>query len=132
MTTKKFLTILALLVAVAVLSACRSSQVYEVYDSPIPNGRISDRGFEKAAIRAGANLGWSVQRKAPGLMVATVHIRDHMAQVDIRYNSRSYSIRYRTSSNLKYDAEKQTIHSNYNSWVQNLDNAIRAQLSVRD
>jgi len=129
---KKLPAIMVLLLTVALMAGCRTSPVYEVYDSQIPNGPASAKAFERAAIVAGANMGWSVQRQSPGLMTGTLHLRDHMAQVDIRYNARSYSIRYRNSSNLKYDATKKTIHSNYNSWIQNLDNAIRAQLSVRD
>ena len=32
------------------------------------------------------------------------------------------------SSNLQYDGK--TIHSNYNGWIQNLDKAIRTQLTL--
>ncbi|EGV33478.1 putative lipoprotein [Thiorhodococcus drewsii AZ1] len=64
-------------------------------------------------------------------MIGTLYLRDHMAKVRILYDARRYSIRYQDSSNLKYNPDTKTIHSNYNSWVQNLDNAIRSQLSIR-
>jgi len=51
-----------------------------------------------------------------------------MAQVDIKYSTIAYSITYKDSSNLKYDGTK--IHSNYNGWIQNLDKAIKIQLST--
>jgi hypothetical protein len=48
--------------------------------------------------------------------------------MDIKYNTKSYSIEYKDSQGLKYDGTN--IHKNYNSWVMNLDNRIRAQLST--
>jgi hypothetical protein len=51
-----------------------------------------------------------------------------MAQVDIPYNRQMYSIVYRDSNNLDYDGVN--IHSNYNSWIQNLSAAINARLSM--
>jgi hypothetical protein len=51
-----------------------------------------------------------------------------MAVVDVNYTPQTYSITYKDSSNLGYDG--QSIHKNYNGWVQNLDKAIRAQLGA--
>jgi len=87
--------------------------------------------MERAIVTAGSGLGWRIERRAPGLMIGTLYLRDHMAKVRILYDARRYSIRYQDSSNLKYNPDTKTIHSNYNSWVQNLDNAIRSQLSIR-
>ena len=53
--------------------------------------------------------------------------RDHRAVVDVRYDTKTYSIKYKDSSNLQYDGT--SIHKNYNGWIQNLDNAIRARLT---
>jgi len=50
--------------------------------------------------------------------------------VDIAYDTKAFSITYKDSSNLQYDAAKSEIHKNYNGWVQNLENGIRAQLNV--
>jgi hypothetical protein len=47
--------------------------------------------------------------------------------VDIEHDAKSYSIKYRDSQNLNF-ADGQ-IHKNYNGWIQNLDKAIRAQLT---
>jgi hypothetical protein len=41
-----------------------------------------------------------------------------------------HSILYKNSSNLLYDADKQTIHENYNGWIQRLDNTIRARIAA--
>ena len=54
-------------------------------------------------------------------------LREHTAVVDIPYSARSYSIVYKRSDKL--NEMNGTIHSNYNGWVQNLDRAIRTEMS---
>ncbi len=51
-----------------------------------------------------------------------------MAVIDLEHDTKSYSIKYRDSTNL--NAKDGMIHRNYNSWVQNLDKAIRAELTA--
>jgi hypothetical protein len=63
----------------------------------------------------------------PGLIEGTLLLRTHMAKVNIKYDTSSYSITYKESSNLDYDGTN--IHKNYNGWIQNLDKGIRSQLS---
>ena len=53
-------------------------------------------------------------------------LRDHRAVVTVIYDTKSYSIKYKDSSNLNYDGK--SIHKNYNGWVENLDKAIRSNL----
>ena len=65
---------------------------------------------------------------APGLVRGTLNLRAHQAVVDIPYDAQRFGIRYLSSSNLDYDGR--SIHRNYNSWVQNLQNAIMAQPAV--
>ena len=83
--------------------------------------------MQKAIVRAGAGLGWQMKVAEPGLIVGTLRLRSHMAVVDIKYDTKAYSITYKDSSNLDYDGAN--IHKNYNGWVQNLDNAIRVQIA---
>ena len=71
-----------------------------------------------------------MKEQSPGLIVATLTLRDHLAVVEIPYSATSFSIRYKDSQNLRYNADDRSIHSNYNGWVQNLNNAILAGLSV--
>ena len=68
-----------------------------------------------------------MRKEAPGHIIGTLNIRDHIAIVDITYNSDSYSITYKDSTNLNYNGTN--IHRNYNNWINNLDNAIKVQLS---
>ena len=64
----------------------------------------------------------------PGLIVGTLNLRTHTAVVDIPFTASNYSILYRSSVNLNQQGDQ--IHSNYNGWVQNLDQAIRNQLQT--
>jgi hypothetical protein len=69
-----------------------------------------------------------MEPQGPGLMRGMLNLRTHQAVVDIPYDTQRFSIRYVSSSNLDYDGN--AIHRNYNSWVQNLQNAIVAQPAV--
>jgi hypothetical protein len=81
-----------------------------------------------AIVRAGASRGWRMQPQDDGHIIARLDVREHMAEVDIRYDEDSFDITYRDSENLNYDPETGTIHSNYNGWVQNLERDIHNQL----
>ena len=50
------------------------------------------------------------------------------AIIDIPYSATSYSIVFKRGENL--DVAEGTIHKNYNGWVQNLDRAIRTEISL--
>ncbi len=109
------------------LAACREAPVYNVEQAPLnaPKGAsLSQIG--KAIKVAGAQLGWQMQDVSPGKMVGKLYNRSHVAEVDLVYDKQNYSIRYKDSVNLNYDGA--TIHKNYNSWVQNLQKAITAQV----
>jgi hypothetical protein len=69
-----------------------------------------------------------MQQTNPGNVAGTLVVRDHKAVVDVNYDLKSYSIKYKDSTNLSYNGT--SIHSNYNGWIQNLDKAIRTQLSL--
>ncbi|MDS4028980.1 MAG: hypothetical protein RKO66_02750 [Candidatus Contendobacter sp.] len=123
-------TWLALIGIVALaLVGCRSNPVYNVEGAPVSTSTsgYNLRDVRNAIQQAGVSLGWQMKDVQPGLIIGTLYVRDHMAQVEIPYNRTSYSIIYRDSQNLGYDGVN--IHSNYNGWVQRLSGAINAQLS---
>lgn len=108
---------------------CRVAPVYEVQQAPVTSPRAASVADVERVIRtAGAGLGWQMTPRGPGSLEGTLILRDHRAVVDIKFDSKTYSIKYKDSSNLGYDGS--TIHPNYNGWVQNLERAIRAQLST--
>lgn len=127
--SKWTVVVVASVVALSLVS-CRVAPIYNVSNAPItaPKADISLSDVEKAIMRAGASLGWQMRPTSPGLIVGTLVLRTHTAVVDIKYDTTSYSITYKDSKNLQYDGTN--IHSNYNGWIQRLDNSIKAQLSL--
>ncbi|MCI4662263.1 MAG: hypothetical protein MRY63_10655 [Neomegalonema sp.] len=116
------------------LAGCRTlAPVENVSDAPFGitasqrSMALSD--YEKAIIRAGSNRGWVFKRIAPGQLEASVNVRGkHSAVVDIYYNTKTYSIRYKGSENLKYDPATNTIHPNYNQWIHLLEQEINTEI----
>jgi hypothetical protein len=124
----KWLMVLTLAL-VPVLVSCRRSPIYNVNNSPITTPkRVTLSDVRGAIERAGHGLGWQMESTGPGHIVATLYLRSHMAQVDIPYTTTSFSITYRDSKDLNYDGSN--IHSNYNNWIRNLDQAIQQQLAT--
>ena len=120
------LTFMALLSTVFLIS-CKSTPVYNVENSSTISG-VSIEKVKKAIYLAGAGLGWSMSDKGRGKAIGTLHLRSHVAVVDITYDNKTYSINYKDSQNLGY--ENGNIHSNYNGWIQNLNKAIQVNLSI--
>ncbi len=124
---KKLLKItVLLLLASFVFTACGTAPIYNVktrIDSP-----KSASATYRAIHSAGTALGWKINKIRPGVAQGKLYLRTHIAVVRINYSKYSYSIKYVKSTNLKYDAEKHTIHKNYNGWIQNLDNKINSLL----
>jgi hypothetical protein len=111
-------------------AGCRSNPVYNVEDAAIVTGKTQASAEEvrNAIIRAGSSLGWIMKPAGTGSILATLNLRKHVAVVDIKYNTKTYSILYKNSQNLDYDGVN--IHSNYNGWIQRLNQTIQAQLSA--
>ena len=117
----------SLVVFLLLLTGCRSGVVYNVIEHPIETKHTQDEVFNGIK-KAGMSLGWNIKKVAEGEAIGKLALRSHLAIVSIKYNANSYSINYKNSTNLNYDAGKGTIHSNYNGWIQNLKNAIDVQL----
>lgn len=112
-----------------ILAGCRANPVLNIENSPIEiSGKHTAKDIKKAIIRAGAALGWTMKAKKRGHIVGTLYLRKHVAVVDINYTNKTYNITYKDSQHLNYDGTN--IHQNYNSWVQNLNRQIQAQLST--
>ena len=105
--------------------------IYNVVSSPIPpNPAATMENLEKAILRAGLTLGWRMTPQGPGRAEGVLVLRTHTAIVDITYDTKAFNITYKDSIKLDYRESDKTIHSNYNGWVQNLEKAIRAQVTV--
>ncbi|MDO9118649.1 MAG: hypothetical protein Q7U39_11875 [Nitrospira sp.] len=120
--------------AMVVAVGCRGGgQVYEVKEAAVQTATGKDASqdqVQKAIIEAGVKLGWVMAVAKPGEIVGTLNVRSHTAIVTIPFSSKNYSILYKDSTNLKYNADKHTIHENYTGWIQRLDNEIRVRLTA--
>ncbi len=130
---KKVLSTLAVVaISTFVLTGCsRAVSVYNVDQTKveIKKGKSSEDVYQ-AIKKAGAGLGWIVTKKKEGTAEGRLMLRKHLAVVEIPYSTKSYSINYKNSNELNYNPSNNTIHKNYNSWIQNLDNAIQIQLNA--
>jgi len=108
-------------------SAFAGKPIEDIENTPIPDG-LDLQTIGTAVIDGCAERNWVATEVEPGHMQCTLYIRSHMAKVDVRFDTETFSITYADSDNLDYDAEDHEIHRNYNSWVQNLNGDIRTAL----
>jgi hypothetical protein len=121
----------ACLVLIAMLGCRGGAEIYNVKDAPINTSTRQTPSLEqvtKAIVQGGVGLKWAMAIVEPGHIVGTFNLRSHTAVVDITYNTKTYSITYKGSTNLNYDSNTQRIHGSYRSWIQELDNNIRNRL----
>jgi len=124
------------LIAALVLAGCRSAPVYSPQGIKFAEPAVSVtqpltlEDYKRAIIRGGARRGWTFEETAPGHLVGKLNVRGkHFATVDVTFDTREFSISYKDSQNLKYDPATQQIHTNYNSWVSNLQNDIQSEIT---
>jgi hypothetical protein len=116
------------------IGACASAQVPVRNFSAVPiaakaNPTLDEVG--KAIVKAGISAGWQMSDIKPGQIIGTYRIRRHIAVVDVAYTTASYNITFKSGDEgLKYDSQGQTIHQNYNGWVENLEVLIRAHVNA--
>jgi hypothetical protein len=124
-----FSKISLVLVLVMVVAGCTSRPIVNVTDQPVvamAGAQLSGDQVRDSIVKAGVGLGWVMTPVSPGLISGRLALRDHVATAEIRYSAATYSITYKDSTNLNYRDGQ--IHKNYNSWIENFDRDIRANL----
>jgi hypothetical protein len=124
-------SIFAVLIMVFAVVGCTTVPIVNVDGAAVPTAAgkpMTQEQVRAAIIRAGGALGWQMKDEGPNKMVGTLVLRTHTAVVEIPYSSTSYSIKYRSSTNL--DESGGNIHKNYNGWIQNLNKGINTQLEL--
>jgi len=99
-----------------------------------PGKMASPASVKEAIIAAARNKAWEVTEQSSGKLVATLHVRGkHTVVTEITYNAENFSLKYRDSTNMKYEAAgkdgKPAIHPFYNRWVIELKDAITKELA---
>ena len=83
---------------------------------------------EAAIARAAVARTWQVKNTGAGSVELTLVNRKHTVIVDVKYTKETYTIAYKNSVNMKYNAANNTIHPKYTNWVNNLRLAIDQEL----
>lgn len=127
---KKIYSILLVLALSFTLTGCgKTVEVRSFNDQYIPvYGETNKKSgnVEKSIIKAAASLGWKTKQIEKNKMLATLDIRTHQLVVLITYDDEKYSIEYKDSINMKYNAKKNKIHRQYVNWVTNLIRTINS------
>ncbi len=123
-------------IAALALAGCRAAPLYSPSDIAFAEPPttvkkvLTMEDYKNAIIVGGSQRGWTFQEEGPGHLVGSLAVRNkHFATVDVRFDTASFSISYRSSQNLNYNAGRNEIHPNYNSWVRNLQDDIQAQIT---
>jgi hypothetical protein len=122
---------LAAAALVFVVGCATTQPIHNVQNAPLvlPSGKsLTMSDVSKAITQAGTSLGWQMEAAGPGRLAGRLALRSHIAVIDVEHNTKSYSIKYRDSTNL--DARDGMIHKAYNVWIENLDKAIRNQMQM--
>lgn len=90
---------------------------------------LSSAQVKQAILAAAKEKGWVARELSPGMITASLAVRNHLAEIDIPYSGSTYSLLYKSSANLDYKPGDQTIHNQYNNWVNYLRLAIDGQLA---
>lgn len=110
-----------------------ATEIVNVKDAPVKTLSGKELTLDqvtKAIVLAGMGLKWEMEVVEPGHIIGTLNLRSHMAVVDIPYTTKTFSIMFKDSRGLRIvDSNGETvgIHRNYNSWIDNLKNAIRKE-----
>ena len=127
-----------ILVLMGLLWSGCTRDLYNVNNTPIPStkGSFGLEDVKKAIMKSrGTNyVHYQMNDLEPGLIKCVLTYKNHQAIVDITYSEKSYSILYQSSRNLSYQPASEdnaaTIHRHYNTWIRDLDESIKLNLSV--
>jgi len=111
------------------ITGCSTSKIKNVPTQNISKS-ISDEALFNAIKIAGAAYRWEVVKVERGVAKAIYNKRRHQAVVLINYGHQTYNIEYLSSKNLKYEANSNTIHKNYNNWIKDFKKNIDREIQL--
>jgi hypothetical protein len=122
------------LVAFVGLSAAGCDHRAQPIANPVPIAAASppeQKALEAAIETALANRKWTIKEHTPGRYTAAYAERSFSATVAVLYDGQGARVEYVDSQNLLYEksGEGAVIHRSYNTWVKNLANDIKVNLS---
>lgn len=117
---------------VFILNGCGAATLVHNIDNRNTLDQKSSMQQVEDAIQQGAlRKSWTIKKEKEGLLSATLNVRGgkHIAIVSIAYDTKGYSINYKESHGLDYDASANTIHKSYNKWIATLEKNINYELA---
>lgn len=102
--------------------ACNAAPIRPV-SSPIPTN-VDTKKIQSAITQGAADRGWVAKQMGADTMELSLLTRGHQVTVDVKFDKTAYNITYKNSSNMDYNAEKQTIHKKYGKWINALKHSI--------
>jgi hypothetical protein len=86
----------------------------------------------KEITRALIGRSWVVSAERPGEIDATLRLRKHVAQVQIRYDERQVQLSYVSSEHLDFKEKRgqRKIHKNYLNWIRYVMTDLSQNLSI--
>lgn len=114
-------------------SARADAPIRDIVEQPVPtmNGtRIAIGEVQRALFQALVRHKFDATAVAPGRITARFERRFSSFEVDILYTETSYSVRYRTSKRMDYNARRQSIHESYNEQLAALESQVEDQFEV--
>lgn len=120
---------LLLVSAMVFLMGARQVPLTDPQPIAVPAG-LKVEQVSKAIRAALAGRAWAVTSEEPGRIVSTLNVREHMAKIDIVYDTQTIAIKYLESGELMYAEKKgqRMIHRNYLNWILNLVNDMNRNL----
>jgi hypothetical protein len=120
---------LLLVSAMVFLMGARQVPLTDPQPIAVPAG-LKIEQVSKAIRAALAGRAWAVTSEEPGHIVSTLNVREHMAKIDIVYDTQTIAIKYLESGELMYAEKKgqRMIHRNYLNWILNLVNDMNRNL----
>lgn len=111
--------------------AARTAPLYTPEPIQVPAGKSAE-AVKKAVRKAFFDKGWEARDIGPGHLQGK-HTKSgkkesHTAIVDVKFDTKTVRIGYKSSENLNYNKEDGSIHKTYNGWVKYLEKNIRANL----
>ena len=130
---------LLFLVVVVATGCSRERPILQVDNRPIPQlaQPLTLEQIEARIIKAGKERRWRMAKIGSGQLQGHLSWRRNSAVVNIQFDRKSYSIRYKSSKNLEAGTAKSdqafagqfTIHRRYNREVRRLEIAIDSELT---
>ena len=111
--------------ALVMLMGFRQVPLVDPQPIPVP-ANVSQAQVKQVVGMALGSRGWRIAKNVPGEIDAVYDPRDFSVTIAVHYDAQKIQINYVTSNNLRYEVKNgvRYIHTNYASWIKNLETDI--------